>query len=262
MFFAFSTQCTLLCFIRFDLYYLQCKLVIYFRDKLLKIYLLKFFLLLYMKLFKVFYLILTFCSAFCMYIQTNDKYGILFVMSSYGYLHVIDVNDSICLYEGILTNYKVVSPAAYKDSGIVCVNEKGYIVTAVVDEEEVISCLSIVLKNKSAVMKFARRCNLPGAEGVFAWKFWELCDNGEYYKAAELAVIIHVDSLATEKIIEYLRSAKLGKKEPNPAIECLSEKYQLNSAALIGDKNCTKEDYISIFQQTVNNQKAESSHLP
>ncbi|KRY45416.1 Clathrin heavy chain 1 [Trichinella britovi] len=226
---------------------------------------------------KVFYLILTFCSAFCMYIQTNDKYGILFVMSSYGYLHVIDVNDSICLYEGILTNYKVVSPAAYKDSGIVCVNEKGYIVTAVVDEEEVISCLSIVLKNKSAVMKFARRCNLPGAEGVFAWKFWELCDNGEYYKAAELAVIIHVDSLATEKIIEYLRSAKLGKKEPNPlccsknwaifsknmttfwpgqriyepAIECLSEKYQLNSAALIGDKNCTKEDYISIFQQTL-----------
>ncbi|KRY08869.1 Clathrin heavy chain 1, partial [Trichinella patagoniensis] len=89
-------------------------------------------------------------------------------------------------------------------------------VTAVVDEEEVISCLSIVLKNKSAVMKFARRCNLPGAEGVFAWKFWELCDDGEYYKAAELAVIIHMDSLATEKIIEYLRSAKLGKKEPNP----------------------------------------------
>ncbi|KRX34442.1 Clathrin heavy chain 1 [Trichinella murrelli] len=212
-------------------------------------------------------------------------------------IHVENLSKYGCIIakKGILTNYKVVSPAAYKDSGIVCVNEKGYIVTAVVDEEEVISCLSIVLKNKSAVMKFARRCNLPGAEGVFAWKFWELCDNGEYYKAAELAVIIHVDSLATEKIIEYLRSAKLGKKEPNPlccsknlaifskdmttfwpgqriyepvailrsiAIECLSEKYQLNSAALIGDKNCTKEDYISIFQQTVNNQKAESSHLP
>ncbi|KRY08867.1 Clathrin heavy chain 2 [Trichinella patagoniensis] len=62
------------------------------------------------------------------FLHTNDKYGILFVMSSYGYLHVIDVNDSICLYEGILTNYQVISPAAYKDSGIVCVNEKGYIV--------------------------------------------------------------------------------------------------------------------------------------
>ncbi|KRY12641.1 Clathrin heavy chain 1 [Trichinella patagoniensis] len=238
--------------------------------------------------------------------QANDKYGILFVITSHGYLHVFDVNDSICLYEGMFTSFPVVLLTAYKDSGIVCVNEMGCIVTAVIDEEEIISCLSISLKNKSAVMKFARRCNLPGAEGLFSWEFWDLCNNGEYYRAAELAAIIHMDTLATARIIEYLHSVKLGKKEPNPvflyfkrrlengplnimesfkfyvalnnwaicsknmttfwhgqriyepAIECLAEKYQLNSAALIGDKNCTKEDYISIFQQIVNNQKSQS----
>ncbi|KRY54603.1 Clathrin heavy chain 2 [Trichinella britovi] len=220
--------------------------------------------------------------------QANDKYGILFVITSHGYLHVFDVNDSICLYEGMFTSFPVVLLTAYKDSGIVCVNEMGCIVTAVIDEEEIISCLSISLKNKSAVMKFARRCNLPGAEGLFSWEFWDLCNNGEYYRAAELAAIIHMDTLATARIIEYLHSVKLGKKEPNPlccseqlgdmlkkydnilawsaylragsyskAIECLAEKYQLNSADLIGDKNCTKEDYISIFQQIVNNQKSQ-----
>ncbi|KRZ51505.1 Clathrin heavy chain [Trichinella nativa] len=220
--------------------------------------------------------------------QANDKYGILFVITSHGYLHVFDVNDSICLYEGMFTSFPVVLLTAYKDNGIVCVNEMGCIVTAVIDEEEIISCLSISLKNKSAVMKFARRCNLPGAEGLFSWEFWDLCNNGEYYRAAELAAIIHMDTLATARIIEYLYSVKLGKKEPNPlccseqlgdmlkkydnilawsaylragsytkAIECLAEKYQLNSADLIGDKNCTKEDYISIFQQIVNNQKSQ-----
>ncbi|KRZ84152.1 Clathrin heavy chain [Trichinella sp. T8] len=220
--------------------------------------------------------------------QANDKYGILFVITSHGYLHVFDVNDSICLYEGMFSSFPVVLLTAYKDSGIVCVNEMGCIVTAVIDEEEIISCLSISLKNKSAVMKFARRCNLPGAEGLFSWEFWDLCNNGEYYRAAELAAIIHMDTLATARIIEYLHSVKLGKKEPNPlccseqlgdmlkkydnilawsaylragsyskAIECLAEKYQLNSADLIGDKNCTKEDYISIFQQIVNNQKSQ-----
>ncbi|KRZ48608.1 Clathrin heavy chain 1 [Trichinella nativa] len=222
MFFAFSTQCTLLCFIGFDLYYgwlihvenlskygcIIAKKVISFsfshgrRDD------------------------------FPVAIQTNDKYGILFVMSSYGYLHVIDVNDSICLYEGILTNYKVVSPAAHKDSGIVCVNEKGYIVTAVVDEEEVISCLR--------------------AEGVFAWKFWELCDNGEYYKAAELAVIIHVDSLAPEKIIEYLRSAELGKKEPNSVF--LYFKRRLENGPLNNIVK-RKEKFHHIFDERQQNNK-------
>ncbi|KRY12642.1 Clathrin heavy chain 2 [Trichinella patagoniensis] len=148
--------------------------------------------------------------------QANDKYGILFVITSHGYLHVFDVNDSICLYEGMFTSFPVVLLTAYKDSGIVCVNEMGCIVTAVIDEEEIISCLSISLKNKSAVMKFARRCNLPGAEGLFSWEFWDLCNNGEYYRAAELAAIIHMDTLATARIIEYLHSVKLGKKEPNP----------------------------------------------
>ncbi|KRX74458.1 Clathrin heavy chain 2 [Trichinella sp. T6] len=148
--------------------------------------------------------------------QANDKYGILFVITSHGYLHVFDVNDSICLYEGMFTSYPVVLLTAYKDNGIVCVNEMGYIVTAVINEEEIISCLSISLKNKSAVMKFARRCNLPGAEGLFSWEFWDLCNNGEYYRAAELAAIIHMDTLATARIIEYLYSVKLGKKEPNP----------------------------------------------
>ncbi|KRZ70442.1 Clathrin heavy chain 1 [Trichinella papuae] len=274
--------------------------------------------------------------------QANDKYGILFVMTSYGYLHVFDVNESICLYEGIFTNSPIVSSTAYMHSGIVCVNDKGHILTAVVDEKEIISCLCIALKNKSTVLKFARRCNFPGAEGLFACEFWELCNNGEYYKAAELAAIIHMDALATEKIIEHLQTVKMEKGERNPvflyfkrrlengqlndfesfklcelvlqrkrknlvknwmkankaikfcyvalknwaicsknmttiwhgqriyepvailrlnAIECLAEKYQLNSAALTGNRNCTKHDYISVFQQTVTNQNVESSQL-
>ncbi|KRY12639.1 Clathrin heavy chain [Trichinella patagoniensis] len=197
--------------------------------------------------------------------QANDKYGILFVITSHGYLHVFDVNDSICLYEGMFTSFPVVLLTAYKDSGIVCVNEMGCIVTAVIDEEEIISCLSISLKNKSAVMKFARRCNLPGAEGLFSWEFWDLCNNGEYYRAAELAAIIHM-LCCSEQLGDMLKkydnilawSAYLRAGSYSKAIECLAEKYQLNSAALIGDKNCTKEDYISIFQQIVNNQKSQS----
>ncbi|KRX74457.1 Clathrin heavy chain [Trichinella sp. T6] len=196
--------------------------------------------------------------------QANDKYGILFVITSHGYLHVFDVNDSICLYEGMFTSYPVVLLTAYKDNGIVCVNEMGYIVTAVINEEEIISCLSISLKNKSAVMKFARRCNLPGAEGLFSWEFWDLCNNGEYYRAAELAAIIHM-LCCSEQLGDMLKkydnilawSAYLRAGSYTKAIECLAEKYQLNSADLIGDKNCTKEDYISIFQQIVNNQKSQ-----
>ncbi|KRX56647.1 Clathrin heavy chain [Trichinella sp. T9] len=196
--------------------------------------------------------------------QANDKYGILFVITSHGYLHVFDVNDSICLYEGMFTSFPVVLLTAYKDSGIVCVNEMGCIVTAVIDEEEIISCLSISLKNKSAVMKFARRCNLPGAEGLFSWEFWDLCNNGEYYRAAELAAIIHM-LCCSEQLGDMLKkydnilawSAYLRAGSYSKAIECLAEKYQLNSADLIGDKNCTKEDYISIFQQIVNNQKSQ-----
>ncbi|KRZ84154.1 Clathrin heavy chain [Trichinella sp. T8] len=196
--------------------------------------------------------------------QANDKYGILFVITSHGYLHVFDVNDSICLYEGMFSSFPVVLLTAYKDSGIVCVNEMGCIVTAVIDEEEIISCLSISLKNKSAVMKFARRCNLPGAEGLFSWEFWDLCNNGEYYRAAELAAIIHM-LCCSEQLGDMLKkydnilawSAYLRAGSYSKAIECLAEKYQLNSADLIGDKNCTKEDYISIFQQIVNNQKSQ-----
>ncbi|KAL1283429.1 Clathrin heavy chain [Trichinella pseudospiralis] len=263
--------------------------------------------------------------------QANDKYGILFVMTFYGFLHVFDVNESICLYEGVFSNYPVVSSTTYKHSGILCVNQEGHILTAVINEQEIISCLSIALKNKSSVMKFARRCNFPGADGLYACEFWELCKNGEYYKAAELAAIIRMDAL-TEKIIEFLQSVKMGKRERNPvflyfkrrlengqlsdfesfklcelvlqrkrinlvknwmkanklfcseklgnlfkkydnslawsaylragcyskAIECLAEKYQLNSAALTSNRNCTKHDYISIFQQTVTNQNVQA----
>jgi clathrin heavy chain len=71
--------------------------------------------------------------------QAVDKYGIVFVITKFGYLYIYEISNSILLYRQRITDSLIfVATKSLSETGMVCVNKAGQVLQINVDENNFI----------------------------------------------------------------------------------------------------------------------------
>lgn len=71
--------------------------------------------------------------------QISDKYGIIYLITKYGYIHLYDIETAACIFKRKTTAETIFVSAPHEaTSGIIGVTGKGQVLSVHVDEENII----------------------------------------------------------------------------------------------------------------------------
>ena len=71
--------------------------------------------------------------------QAVEKYGVVFVITKFGWLYIYEVSNSILLYRQRITDALIfVATKSLNDDGTICVNKAGQILQILIDEQNFI----------------------------------------------------------------------------------------------------------------------------
>ena len=120
--------------------------------------------------------------------QTSPKYGIIFVITKFGYVHMYDLETATCIYMNRISGETIFVTAPHEpSSGLIGVNKKGQVLTVSVDENTIVPYVSNVLNNPELALRISIRANLGGAEELFVRRFNLLFGQGNLSEAAKVA---------------------------------------------------------------------------
>uniref|UniRef100_A0A914HD52 Clathrin heavy chain n=1 Tax=Globodera rostochiensis TaxID=31243 RepID=A0A914HD52_GLORO len=107
-------------------------------------------------------------SDFPVSIQASSKFGLLYMITKYGYVHVFDLETGISIYTVRISTETVFISTEYKQNhGVIGINRSGQVISVGLDESTIIPFVTQQLQNPDLALKLASRCNLPGAEELF-----------------------------------------------------------------------------------------------
>ena len=123
--------------------------------------------------------------------QVSDKFGIIYVITKFGFLHMYDIETGQVVFRNRVSQDSIFLTAKHKErDGILCVNRKGQVLLTTVDEENIVPFLINLPNAPHAVqvaIALASRANLKGADGLFVDQFQKLFRAGQYKEAAKVA---------------------------------------------------------------------------
>jgi clathrin heavy chain len=126
-------------------------------------------------------------SDFPVAMQVSSRYGIVFVVTKFGFVHLYDLETATCIYMNRISGETVFVTAEYEAThGIIGVNRKGQVLSVSIDQQNLIP---FVLQKLSAdlALKLASRGNLPGADDLYSQKYNQMFSTGNYLEAAKVA---------------------------------------------------------------------------
>lgn len=127
-------------------------------------------------------------SDFPVAMQASSKYGIAYLITKFGYIHLYDMETGTCIFMNRISGETIFVTAVYEPtSGIIGVNRKGQVLSVSVDEDNIVPYITNTLQNPDLALKLAVRANLPGAEDLFVRKFNSLFTQGNFSEAAKVA---------------------------------------------------------------------------
>ncbi|KAK3591520.1 hypothetical protein CHS0354_031628 [Potamilus streckersoni] len=164
--------------------------------------------------------------------QVSQKHGVTFLVTKYGYIHLYDVETGACIYMNRISGDTIFVTAPHENtSGIIGVNRKGQVLSVSVEEDNIVQYISNNLQNPDLALKFASRCNLPGAEELFVKKFNMLFQSGQYSEAAKAAASAPKGILRTPQTIQRFQQVPAQAGQTSPLLQyfgILLDKGQLN----------------------------------
>ena len=117
-----------------------------------------------------------------------EKYGLIYAVTKAGLLFVNDIETGAAVYRNKISNDPVfIACISEKTGGIYCVNRKGQVILATINESAVVPFVSQQLNNMELALSIAGRASLPGAEALITPRFDALFNSGDFKGAAELA---------------------------------------------------------------------------
>lgn len=124
--------------------------------------------------------------------HTVDKYGVLFMITKFGYLFAYEMANAALIYRVKISETLVFSSVKNPGTdGAICVNRGGQLLAINVDENNLISYIINQCKhlpdNIGIAFKLAQRHSLPGADSLFEAQFNKLFSTGDYKGAAVVA---------------------------------------------------------------------------
>jgi len=138
--------------------------------------------------------------------QVSKRYGIVYLMTKYGFIHLYDLETGACIYMNRVSGETVFVAAEQKSSnGIIAVNRRGQVLSVSVDADAIIPYILRTLNNTDLAFKLASRGNLPGADEMYLQQFHSLFSTGQYSEAIKIAANSPRGILRTPQMIEQLK---------------------------------------------------------
>ncbi|PWN22946.1 putative CHC1-clathrin heavy chain [Microstroma glucosiphilum] len=145
-------------------------------------------------------------SDFPVAMQVSKRYGIVYLVTKYGFIHLYDLESGTCVYMNRISGETIFTTAEHEaTSGIIGLNKKGQVLSVSVDETKVIPYILGTLNNSELAFKLASRGDLPGADDLYMQQFHSLFSTGQYGEAAKIAANSPRGILRTTQTIEQFK---------------------------------------------------------
>ena len=205
-------------------------------------------------------------------VHTVEKYGILFIVTKFGYLFVYVMGSAALIYrQKITTSLIFRSVKNTKTDGCICANRDGQLLAINVDQQNLISYImnkcTHLSDNVGIAFKMAQRYSLPGAENLFVAQFNKLFGSGDYKGAAKIAREAPGDTLRNTDTINKFKSVQAASGPPPVLVyfSTLLETTKLNAVesvelvkpVLAQGKKQVIEDWIKKGKLTITDELAE-----
>src|SRR3569833_1482218 len=138
--------------------------------------------------------------------QVSQKYGVIFLVTKYGFIHLYDLETGTCIFMNRISSETIFTTCGDKEStGIVGINRKGQVLFVTIDDTTMVQYLLQNPANTELAIKMASRAGLPGAASHYARQVEQLFCGGSYLEAAKVAAISPRGFLRTAETIEMFK---------------------------------------------------------
>ena len=195
-------------------------------------------------------------------IQVSEKFGIIYLLTKYGFIHLYELETGTNLFVNRITAESVFTATAYDNkNGIACINKKGQVLAVEVSTSQIVPYVLKKLSNVSLALTMARRGSLPGADDLFQKQFDSLLSQGEYQNAAKVAA--SSQQLRTQNTIDRLKSAHAAPGSISPLLlyfSTLLDNGKLNKDETIElARPVLQQDRKQLFEKWLKEDKLECS---
>lgn len=163
-------------------------------------------------------------------VQVSEQYGIIYVLTKYGFIHLYELETGANLFVNRITAESVFTATYYNNkNGIACINKKGQVLAVEIDTQQIVSYVLEKLANVSLALTLASRGGLPGADSLFQKEFDNLLSKGQYDEAAKVAA--SSQQLRTQTTINKLKNIPVAAGAISPILlyfSTLLDKGKLN----------------------------------
>lgn len=193
----------------------------------------------------------------------SNKYGVVYLITKYGFVHLYDLEQGLCIYMNRISSESVFTGAAYKEKGVICINRKGQVLSVELNEQTVVPYILNNLGNASVALGLASRGGLSGADGLYKQQFEQQLNQGNYAEAAKVAASSPNGILRTPETINKLKNVQAAPGSISPILQYFStllDKGSLNKIESIElARPVLQQDRKPLFEKWLQENKLESS---
>ncbi|CUM64678.1 uncharacterized protein PRCAT00002287001 [Priceomyces carsonii] len=195
-------------------------------------------------------------------LQASDKYGIIYILTKYGFIHLYDMETGANLFVNRITADPVFTAAPYNDgTGIVTINKSGQVLSVEIAKDKIIPYVLEKLSNVSLALSLSSRGGFPGAENLFTQQFQNFLNQGDYGNAARVAA--SSEQLRTQDTINKLKHITPQPGQISPILQYFStllDRGSLNKYESIElAKPVLQQDRKPLFEKWLKEDKLTSS---
>lgn len=152
--------------------------------------------------------------------QVSSRYGIIYLVTKYGFIHLYDLETGVCIYMNRISSDTVFTTADHDStSGILAINRKGQVLSVSVDEQNIIPYIMNTLGDSALAVKLAGRGDLPGADDIYIQRFQQLFSSGNVAEAAKVAANSPRGILRTQDTINRFKTAPANQGGLSPILQ-------------------------------------------
>ncbi|CAK7913259.1 clathrin heavy chain [[Candida] anglica] len=195
-------------------------------------------------------------------LQASDKYGIIYILTKYGFIHLYDMESGANLFVNRITADPVFTAAAYNNgTGIITINKSGQVLSVEVAKDKIIPYVLEKLSNVPLALSLSARGGFPGAENLFSQQFQNYLNQGDYLNAAKIAA--SSEQLRTQDTINKLKHITPQPGQISPILQYFStllDRGTLNKYESIElAKPVLQQDRKPLFEKWLKDDKLTSS---
>jgi clathrin heavy chain len=139
-------------------------------------------------------------------IHIANKYGILIVITKFGFIHLHDLETGTALFLNRISEETVFTTARDSEgTGVVVINKRGQVLHTTIREDTLIPYIMENPACAEIAYKLASKGGLPGADQLYSQRFETLMSQGNYAEAAKVAANSPRGFLRTMNTINRLR---------------------------------------------------------